>query len=854
MSGGPVDPADVPVFTGDLDVLEAKTKALSHGGSKVRTAGSDVHKSFGGLAAFYKAPEAEQLFGVTKPVERTAHDLSDDMHVIAGALGTYAREIRPLIHRLEQLKREAADFRDNEAAEDDWSEDGDLTDENLNRRNKIAEVWAAFQEAERDCHAKIVALVGGKALHTIDASHKKGYGYDAEALKASKSLPWGDAVEESVPWWQVWEHAYDFGKGFIVDGVGGTIDGIYTLFGGHGGEAAGEAWAGLAKLSTAVAITTTPGLNVAYWMTPGKMLPSWLRDSRTAVLDTGKALVAWDQWESNGSRAAGAVTFNIVTAIFTRGGGAAVQGAGKAGALAKGLSVVSKVGSAVDPMTYVIKGAGAGLSKVGDMVAHLKGLGHVETPKISEGAYSLPEGAVEMPDGTIQLPKDAAIPEGATKLPDGRIELPKGTVTFPPGTVKDPFTGKYMDPKTDLYNEDGSLFQRAEDAHQEKPATPTAGADNPRIETPAHQEQRVPAGVGGRGDDFTRAGSEVSDPALTGDNVGHGSAGPGDNTPTGRAGDGNGPGGRADNIPINSHSSGSDGSTSHTPGTGGLDNSTNGARHTDETNGTGSGGHGAGDGPSIPHQGDGPVSAGGGHDLPGTGSVDDLGHTGGDGTFPHEPESPLLPGGSEPRPDGARYVEEPGEKSAAAARFYDGIRSNPDSLDIRALSENTGVSTHVLARFREHFFLTEHAVAEGPGLVRHAYFTPRKDLADILQAASDRPLTGHEAIKFERFIAHEYVESHLLEAGVPYYRDHPNLWDHYANPDGESGHFRVSPTEAADAGAHELALSERSGGFDHWERMGFDVPKVEMSPNLTNIDEVIAALFEELRSKGIELQ
>ena len=430
------------------------------------TAGSDVHKSFGGLAAFYKAPEAEQLFGVTKPVERTAHDLSDDMHVIAGALGTYAREIRPLIHRLEQLKQEAADFRDNEAAEDDWSEDGDLTDENLNRRNKIAEVWAAFQEAERDCHAKIVALVGGKALHTIDASHKKGYGYDAEALKASKSLPWGDAVEESVPWWQVWEHAYDFGKGFIVDGVWGTIDGIYTLFGGHGGDAAGEAWLGLAKLSTAVAITTTPGLNVAYWMAPGKMLPSWLRDSRTAVLDTGKALVAWDQWESNGSRAAGAVTFNIVTAVFTRGGGAAVQGAGKAGALAKGLSVVSKVGSAVDPMTYVIKGAGAGLSKVGDVIAHLKDLGHVEVPKISEGAYSLPEGAIKNPDGTIQLPKGAAIPEGATKLPDGSIKLPKGTVTFPPGTVKDPFTGKYMDPRTDIYNEDGSLFQRAEDAHQ----------------------------------------------------------------------------------------------------------------------------------------------------------------------------------------------------------------------------------------------------------------------------------------------------------------------------------------------------------------------------------------------------
>lgn len=856
MSGGPVDPADVPVFTGDLDVLEAKTKALSHGGSKVQTAGSDVHKSFGGLAAFYKAPEAEQLFGVTKPVERTAHDLGHDMHVIAGALGTYAREIRPLIHRLEQLKQEAADFRDNEAAEDDWSEDGDLTDENLNRRNKIAEVWAAFQEAERDCHAKIVALVpGGKALHTIDASHKKGYGYAAEALKASKSLPWGDAVEESVPWWQVWEHAYDFGKGFIVDGVGGTIDGIYTLFGGHGGKAAGEAWDGLAKLSAAVAITTTPGLNVAYWMTPGKMLPSWLRDSRTAVLDTGKALVAWDQWETNGSRAAGAVTFNIVTAIFTRGGGAAVQGAGKAGALAKGLSVVSKVGSAVDPMTYVIKGAGAGLSKVGDLMAHLKDLGHVETPKISEGAYSLPEGAAKMPDGTIQLPDGAAIPEGATKLPGGRIKLPEGTVTLPPHTVKDPFNGNYTDAAGHLYSkDDGSLLQDAKHAPQGKSAQPATGADNPRIETPAHQEQRVPADVGGRGDDFTRVGSGISDSARTGDNAGHSGTGPGDNTPTGRARDHSAPGGSAGNhIPTNSHAPGDGGSTPHTPGTGGLDNSTSGARHTGETSSTGKGGHGVSDGPSIPHQGDGPVSGGSGHDLPGTGRVDGLGHTGSDGPFPHETESPLLPGGSEPRPDGARYVEEPAPEDAAAARFYDEIRANPDSLDTRSISENTGVSAQVLDRVRTHFFLTQHVVAQAPGDVRLAHFTPRSDLAEIWQAAAQRSLTPEETMKFERYIAHEYVESHLIEAGIPYLRDEPHLWQHFRN-EGESGYYRDWPQRSTEAGAHELAANENRGGFNHWRGLGLDVPKVELAPNLSNIDEVMAALFQELRSKGIELK
>lgn len=633
MSGAPVDPAEVPVFTGDLALLETKVKALSSGGSKVATVGSDVHKSFGGLAAYYKAPEAEQLFGVTKPVADKAHHLSEDMHVIARALGTYAREITPLVHQLKQLKQDAADFRAKDAADDDWSEDGDLVEENLNRRNKIAEVWAAFQEAERDCHAKIVGLVGGKALHTIDGSHPTGYGYDAEALKASKSLPWGDAVEESVPWWQVWEHAYDFGKGVIVDGAWGTIKGLGTLIGVDGWEAAGQAWTGLAKLSTGVTITMLPIVGPAFFAIPGDKLPSWLRDSRTAMKDTGKALVAWDQWESNGSRAAGAVTFNVLTAIFTRGGGAAVSGTGKAAAAAKALSIAGKAGEVIDPMTYVFKGAGAGISKIGDAMAHLKGLGHVDAPKITEGAFSLPEGAVKMPDGTVQLPKGAAIPEGAIKLPDGSIKLPEGTVTLPPNTVKSPFEGpgKYMDPAGHLYKEDGSLLQRAEDAPKGKPAPSTTGADNPRIETPVRQEQPVQAGVGGRGEGVTRVGSDVSEAVRAGDNAGHDSSGPGDNTPMGRADDHGALGRDAGNhMPTNSHIPGGGSHNPFTPESGRPDNSTSTAEHTTEAGSTGSG-HGNG-----PAEGtlDGPVehSGGSGHEaVPGSGAG------GSSNGGPHEP-------------------------------------------------------------------------------------------------------------------------------------------------------------------------------------------------------------------------
>ncbi|SFY36898.1 hypothetical protein, partial [Streptomyces atratus] len=64
----PVDPVGIPVFTGDLALLDTKVTALSGHGAAIATAAGDVHSSFGGLSAFYKAPEAEQLFATTAPV------------------------------------------------------------------------------------------------------------------------------------------------------------------------------------------------------------------------------------------------------------------------------------------------------------------------------------------------------------------------------------------------------------------------------------------------------------------------------------------------------------------------------------------------------------------------------------------------------------------------------------------------------------------------------------------------------------------------------------------------------------------------------------------------------------------
>ncbi|MFF8715677.1 hypothetical protein ACF07T_30235 [Streptomyces sp. NPDC015184] len=548
MSGaGPVDPVGIPVFTGDLALLDTKVTALSGHGAKVAGAAGDVHRGFGGLRAFYRAPEAEQLFATTGPVAAKGQVLSEDLCVIAGALGTYSDDAFPLVERLKELKRDAVAFRVKVDGDDRWSEDGDLVEENNRRRGEIAEVWAAFQEVERACHARIVALVGGTALKTGDDSGRPGtYGYDAEALKQAKSLPWGEAVEESTPWWQVWEHAYDFGRGFLVDGVWGTLKGLGTLAGFGGGDAAEEAWTGLAKLATGL----SPAAQLVLHALPGDH-SAWLRDSNTAVKETGKALIAWDQWGSNPSRAAGAVTFNVLTTVFTGGTGGAASGAGKAGLAAKALSLTSKTARAVDPMTYLFKGAGAGLTRISDVMAHLKGLGRFEVPTIDvDGAIALPEGAAHLPDGTIHLPPGTAVPDGATKLPDGTIRLPEGTTAFPPGTVKLPGNGppQFLHPDGTIYNATGDIAQHAKDAPTGNPTTntdtPHTHAPNTDNPTTAEIPERELAGVGSRNtDDTTRLGSDISTPAHTpGSHAGdHMPVNSLDNTPSADRPSGNGP-------------------------------------------------------------------------------------------------------------------------------------------------------------------------------------------------------------------------------------------------------------------------------------------------------------------------
>ncbi|MET7599313.1 hypothetical protein ABZS84_30240 [Streptomyces sp. NPDC005481] len=510
-----LNPAEIPKFTGNLEQLEKDVSALSTDAFNLWDAGSQIDTRFKGLSAYYEAPEAEKLFATTAPVAKAGDELCTEVGTVASALSAYASEIRPIVAKFESLRHDAAAFASSIADDDDWREDADLVDENNARRNEVNAAWAAFQAAERTCYGKIVALIGGAPLTVNDGSNKEGmYGYRAEDLNNAQGLPWGDPVEESTPWYQIHEHLWDFTKGFFVDGVWGTIKGLGTLVGFDGWDAAGQAWTGLGKLLTGLVITGMPIVGTAYWLVPDDKLPSWLRDSRTAVVETGKALIAYDEWGKNPSRAAGAVTFNVLTTVFTGGTGTAA----KTGAIAKAISFAGKAGRIVDPMTYVAKGVGVGITRLGDVMASLKAVTNGTYIKLADSTFKITDQPLKMDD----------LPAGLTPENTVRMETPKGEVVF-------------LDTKTlVMHNADGTVRESladiahegtaAERATSEHGATP--GRDGELVGVGAHTADTAgtvgrggdPVGTGGTGSHLPGGHGTDTLPPRTG---GHGTGGTG---------------------------------------------------------------------------------------------------------------------------------------------------------------------------------------------------------------------------------------------------------------------------------------------------------------------------------------
>lgn len=415
-----IEPGKIPTFDGNLEAVESAASGLKGAGPKITSTGSDVHSTFQGLAAFYDAPEASELFASTAPVKSRAAGFGADVHAVGAALATYVTEMRPIAKQLDALKTKATAFVNSVKDDDDWHKDGDKVDEHNQMLHDVNSAVVQKAAVERKCANAIEALFGGRRWHAGDSRHDKN-AYGPESIPDNAATPWGKPEEEDKPWYEdVADGVVSFAKGVFVDGAWGMVKGLATLggdnvwwaiegdvFSGHWGDIGGDAlgalkdtgraWEGVGLLALGLTLYNpgmgVPGVGLTVMGKQG-LLPSWANNvvtmSNNALIATGKGMVAWDEWGKDPARAAGATGFNVVATVATLpfgGEGAAADGAGAAaraaGTAAEDAGRVGEAGELAGDAGRVgdlagDAGKGADLADLGNLT-HDAGL-----PKVSD--------------------------------------------------------------------------------------------------------------------------------------------------------------------------------------------------------------------------------------------------------------------------------------------------------------------------------------------------------------------------------------------------------------------------------------------------------------------------------------
>ncbi|MFI9614316.1 hypothetical protein ACIHCM_22085 [Streptomyces sp. NPDC052023] len=414
-----IKPESIPLFTGDLGQLEQHVDALRVDADGIRRAGGEAHRQFQGLSAFYRAPEAEDLFAGTAPARDAADSFADKVATVADALRTYAAEVAPIAERLERLRSEATAFvaglrTSSGAFDENWTDDAEKVQEHQTLMHEVAVAQEAFTAAEIACHNTITALVDG-TQYVMNTGAKQFkplgaelYGYSAEVLDQARELPWGTPVSQSHDWWDPEDFDHYFKSfvwdGLIVDNVWGTVDGMFSLAGINGSQEFKDSWSGLAR----VVVGAETYLMEAGGEEPtGVFATDFAQGSKAYAKEFAKGFVAWDQWEENPARAAATVVFNGLT---LGAGPLKAASAGRAGSAAKAAAAVAKVGDAIDPFSAAAKVTGQAMPKIAEVTANLRGMDHMAGARAAHSVLEFSDAAgrtvLVVEDGSFIVLKD----------------------------------------------------------------------------------------------------------------------------------------------------------------------------------------------------------------------------------------------------------------------------------------------------------------------------------------------------------------------------------------------------------------------------------------------------------------
>jgi hypothetical protein len=404
-----IEPGQIPQIEGDLEAVAAHGQTLKTRGNEFADTGLDVHTSWQGLTAFYRAPEAATLFTATVPVKTTAADVGADLATIGGALVTYADTARLLQAQLRALRIDAEVFQALVENDDDWDMNQNTVDEHNRLFAQTNTAFAAWEAAQRTCANTINALFGGIRYVPNNGDARQDpneYGYIADQLDHAKDLPWGTPTERDKPGWEdAWDTWVSFDTGFSHDGAWGDVTGLGNLLHVGGGEKFRQGWKGIYEL----ALLTDPATLASLAANQDPSMP-FVRKGQLAddYKNMGKGFLAWDEWKKDPARAAGNVTWNVVSILVGAKGTTAALKIGRIGALTEKLtSVVGRVSTKVpDVAVTSVKVGGENLGELDTSIKTGADLPsgihepHVEAPHID--AAQVPAADTHLP--TIEIP------------------------------------------------------------------------------------------------------------------------------------------------------------------------------------------------------------------------------------------------------------------------------------------------------------------------------------------------------------------------------------------------------------------------------------------------------------------
>jgi hypothetical protein len=406
-----IDPAAIPQIAGDMGALTRHGGDLSQVGTAFADTGARVHTGWQTLAGSYLAPEAEQLFAATGPVQGTSASVGEDLRSAGSALITYAGEVTGIQTRLRTLQAEAFEFAAFAAANPDWLANQADVDRHDHLLAAVDAQVLAFQDAERRCANAILALysdrrvVAGNGDGVLEAHEHGLTAAGLAALAQEGGLPWGtaEALDRGFLgdvgdfFTGVGQGVGDLGDvgGRVLGGVGEAgqiaISGLGMLVGySEGGfslETAGAAWVGLGAL----AANLTPVGTLNQFVD----LPFMPRGTaHQTLMDTVGALTAYDVWGEDPARAAGLVAGNVLFAVLgPKGVGVGLRGSGAAAARS-GVPVVARAGEGLVRAGVVLGRLPSITEVVGKVSARLRGL---DIPPVTLPHTDLPPTHVDAP-------------------------------------------------------------------------------------------------------------------------------------------------------------------------------------------------------------------------------------------------------------------------------------------------------------------------------------------------------------------------------------------------------------------------------------------------------------------------